>query len=75
MSQSINPTADRIAQSAQRGTYTQEQQEEAVELLLKLQNAVEGHGITLDDLDYLVDVPGNALMAIAFRDRAEERNA
>jgi hypothetical protein len=57
--------ADRIA-AIQRGggPITEEQQAAATALLVDLLATAERHGVTIDDLDWVVDLPGGCLDVI-----------
>ncbi len=62
--------ADRVAAVQRHGDpITQDQREAAVALLASLLEAAEPHGVTLDDFDWTVDLPGGCLDVILAKTR------
>lgn len=62
--------ADRIA-AVQRGgaPATDEQRDAATMLLVDLLDTAGRHGVTIDDLDYVLDLPGGCLDVVLLKTR------
>lgn len=66
--------AERVAAVHRYGDpITEEQREAAAALLVDILAAAEKHGVTLDDFDDVVDLPGGCLDVVLAKTRREDR--